>query len=36
MGSDSTIAAAEAIAYDTTGFELDAEYLRLAEKAARA
>ena len=33
MGSGSTIAAAEAIGYDATGLELDAQYFRLAEKS---
>jgi DNA modification methylase len=33
MGSGSTIAAAEAIGYDSTGVELDTEYFRLAEYA---
>ena len=33
MGSGSTIAAAEAVGYDSTGVELDADYFRLAEKA---
>src|SRR2546423_9448365 len=33
MGSGSTIAAAKAIGYSSTGLELDAEYFHLAEKA---
>src|SRR5260370_35097273 len=33
MGSGSTIAAAEAVGYASTGLELDAEYFRLAERA---
>ena len=33
MGSGSTIAAAEAVGYHSTGLELDAEYFRLAQKA---
>ena len=33
MGSGSTIAAAEAIGYDSIGLELDAEYFQLAQKA---
>jgi site-specific DNA-methyltransferase (adenine-specific) len=33
MGSGSTIAAAEAIGYDSVGLELDAEYFQLAQKA---
>src|SRR5207247_541542 len=33
MGSDSTIAAAEAIGYKSSGLELDPEYFRLAGKA---
>ncbi len=33
MGSGSTIAAAEAVGYTSTGLELDAEYFRLAEMA---
>ena len=32
MGSGSTIAAAEAVDYDSIGLELDAEYFNLAEK----
>jgi tRNA G10 N-methylase Trm11 len=33
MGSGSTVAAAEAVGYDSTGLELDAEYFQLAQKA---
>src|SRR3989442_13972702 len=33
MGSGSTIAAAEAVGYNATGLELDAEYFRLAQKS---
>ncbi len=33
MGSGSTIAAAEAVGYEATGLELDAEYFHLAKKA---
>src|SRR6266511_3746691 len=33
MGSGSTIAAAEAVSYDSLGVELDADYFRLAGKA---
>lgn len=33
MGSGSTIAAAEAIGYDSVGVELDAEYFQLAERS---
>jgi site-specific DNA-methyltransferase (adenine-specific) len=33
MGSGSTIAAAEAIGYDSTGLEIDAEYFQLAQNA---
>ncbi len=33
MGSGSTIAAAEAIGYESIGLELDAEYFQLAQKA---
>ena len=33
MGSGATIAAAEAIGYDSTGLEIDAEYFQLAENA---
>lgn len=33
MGSGSTIAAAEAIGYDSIGLEIDAEYFHLAQKA---
>src|SRR5437773_10561363 len=33
MGSDSTIAAAEAIGYKSSGLDLDPEYFRLAGKA---
>jgi len=33
MGSGSTIAAAEAIGYDSTGLELDVEYFQLAQNA---
>ncbi len=33
MGSGSTIAAAEAVGYDSVGVELDGEYFRLAERS---
>jgi site-specific DNA-methyltransferase (adenine-specific) len=33
MGSGSTIAAAEAVGYDSVGVELDNEYFKLAERA---
>ena len=33
MGSGSTIAAARAVGYGSTGLEVDPEYFRLAEKA---
>jgi len=33
MGSGSTIAAAEAVGYDSIGIELDAEYFKLAERS---
>ena len=33
MGSGSTIAAARAVGYGSTGLEVDPEYIRLAEKA---
>jgi len=33
MGSGSTIAAADAVAYDSIGVELDADYFRLAQKS---
>jgi tRNA G10 N-methylase Trm11 len=33
MGSGSTIAAAEAVGYASTGLEIDAEYFHLAERA---
>ncbi len=33
MGSGSTVAAAEAVGYNSVGLELDAEYFRLAQKA---
>src|SRR6266571_7322549 len=33
MGSGSTIAAAEAVGYNSTGLELDAEYFRLAQRS---
>jgi DNA methylase len=33
MGSGSTIAAAEAVGYDSIGVELDDEYFRLAERS---
>jgi DNA modification methylase len=33
MGSGSTIAAAKAVGYASTGLEIDAEYFQLAEKA---
>jgi hypothetical protein len=33
MGSGSTIAAAEAIGYDSAGVELDDEYFKLAERS---
>ena len=33
MGSGSTIAAAEAVGYDSIGVELDEEYFKLAERS---
>ena len=33
MGSGATIAAAEAVGYDSTGLEIDPAYFHLAEKA---
>ena len=33
MGSGSTIAAAEAVGYDSVGVELDEEYFKLAERS---
>ena len=33
MGSGSTIAAAEAVGYDSVGIELDGEYFKLAERS---
>jgi hypothetical protein len=33
MGSGSTIAADEAVGYDSTGIELDEEYFKLAERS---
>jgi hypothetical protein len=33
MGSGSTIAAAEAVGYDSVGVELDDEYFKLAERS---
>jgi hypothetical protein len=33
MGSGSTVAAAQAVGYTSTGLELDSEYFHLAEKA---
>ena len=33
MGSGSTIAAAEAVGYDSVGVELDKEYFKLAQAA---
>src|SRR6202042_208971 len=33
MGSGATIAAAEAVGYDSTGLEIDPAYFQLAEKA---